>query len=204
MKEIGAITSTQQLFYNFRKLQSVPLFDTSSVVSFYRMFYGCILYTESPAFDLSAATRVDRMFELTSVEKVNTMNYSTVGNVTYHFVNLYAFTSPTTMTLTAATSLSFLFSGCIGIRSIELLDLGNITTTVSCFNQCYSLVSLIVEGITVGFSVANCNMPATALNAMFTSLGTANGVQAITITGNDGAATCDQTIATAKGYTIVN
>lgn len=41
------------------------------------------------------------------------------------------------------------------------------------------------------------------LNNVFTNLGTAAGVQTITITGNPGAATCNTAIATAKGWTVV-
>ena len=67
----------------------------------------------------------------------------------------------------------------------------------------YNLKELILPSFRVGFSIANSNMDADALDAMFTSLGTANGAQTITITGNPGAATCDTTIATGKGFTIV-
>ena len=66
-----------------------------------------------------------------------------------------------------------------------------------------NLQELIVPNLERGFNIDNSNMSATALDAMFTSLGTANGTQTITITGNPGAATCTTSIATAKGFTIV-
>ena len=72
-----------------------------------------------------------------------------------------------------------------------------------CFSGMKNLEEMIVPGLQNGFTIAGSNMSATALDAMFTSLGTANGVQTITITGNPGAATCDTTIATAKGFTLV-
>ena len=73
----------------------------------------------------------------------------------------------------------------------------------SAFTGMGNLQELIVPGLEKGFSIENSNMGATALDAMFTSLGTANGTQTITITGNPGAATCTTSIATAKGFTIV-
>jgi hypothetical protein len=45
------------------------------------------------------------------------------------------------------------------------------------------------------------NLSASALNAFFTSLGNASGV--LEVAYNPGSATCDPTIATAKGYTVI-
>ena len=65
------------------------------------------------------------------------------------------------------------------------------------------LEEMILPGLQNGFTIEGSNMGATALDAMFTSLGTANGAQTITITGNPGAATCTTSIATDKGFTVV-
>jgi hypothetical protein len=47
-----------------------------------------------------------------------------------------------------------------------------------------------------------CSLDATALNTLFGDLPTVSASQVIRITGNPGVATCDQTIATAKGWTV--
>ena len=72
-----------------------------------------------------------------------------------------------------------------------------------CFGNMVNLEELIVPNLQNGFGISNSRMNETALNAMFTSLGTANGAQTITITGNSGAATCNTAIATAKGFTVI-
>ena len=72
-----------------------------------------------------------------------------------------------------------------------------------CFSGMENLEEMIVPGLQNGFTIAGSNMSATALDAMFTSLGTANGSQTITVTGNPGAATCTTSIATNKGFTVV-
>jgi len=46
-------------------------------------------------------------------------------------------------------------------------------------------------------------MSATAIDALFTSLGTASGSQTINVRRNSGSATCTTSIATVKGYTVV-
>lgn len=79
----------------------------------------------------------------------------------------------------------------------------NLTNTLRPFYNCFFLEELVLPGCESGFSIINCRMGATALDALFTSLGTASGTQTITITGNPGASTCDTTIATGKGYTVV-
>jgi hypothetical protein len=65
-----------------------------------------------------------------------------------------------------------------------------ITSNNGAFRFMRNLQELIVPNLERGFNIDNSNMGATALDAMFTSLGTANGTQTITITGNPGAATC--------------
>ena len=79
----------------------------------------------------------------------------------------------------------------------------NATTSSRPFGGCNFLEELILPNCQSGFSIIDCRMGATALDALFTSLGTASGTQTITITGNPGAASCTTSIATNKGYTVV-
>lgn len=130
------------------------------------------------------------------------------------------------------TDMSFMFEGCSSLESVPLFDTSNVTNISNMFNGCPSLVEvelsdcskvtdasnmfggssastqatslerLILPGLTRGFDLIGTNMGASALNDLFHSLGTASGVQEINITGAPGAATCDKSIATAKGWTI--
>jgi hypothetical protein len=103
---------------------------------------------------------------------------------------------------TSCTTIQQMFNGCEALNYVVLNNCGLITTTTNAFSSNTSLSTLLLNGITVGFSVANCKMDEAALNALFTSLGTASGSQTIIVTGNPGAATCDTTIATGKGFTV--
>jgi len=70
------------------------------------------------------------------------------------------------------------------------------------FSTVVTLQKFTATGLTRGISVANNLLSATEINNFFTSLGTAFGAQTIVVTGNPGAATCDVTIATLKGFTV--
>ena len=107
-----------------------------------------------------------------------------------------------------ATTTNFrrLFQGCTTKRLVFASlpsQPTNMASSGGCFAYMGYLEEMIVPGLQNGFTIEGSNMGATALDAMFTSLGTANGTQTITITGNPGAATCDTTIATTKGFTVI-
>jgi hypothetical protein len=70
------------------------------------------------------------------------------------------------------------------------------------FQNIFSLQRFIATGLTRGITISGNLLSATEINNFFTSLGTASGAQTIVVTGNPGAATCDVTIATLKGFTV--
>lgn len=89
------------------------------------------------------------------------------------------------------------------IAELEMSNCGGITNTNLTFNGCVFLRKLIMTGMRIGFNISGNALQAAALNALFTSLGTANGAQTINVSLNPGAATCDTSIATAKGFTVI-
>ena len=101
----------------------------------------------------------------------------------------------------AVVDASQMFSGCSSLQSVTL-DTGAVTSASQMFYNCYSLQSVVLTGLTRGVSVANASLSSTALDALYTSLGTAAGSQTITVSGNYGTTGDDPSIATAKGWTI--
>jgi hypothetical protein len=97
--------------------------------------------------------------------------------------------------------MSQMFSGASSIYEVEF-NMASTTTLGLMFQSIGSLQRFIATGLTRGITISNNLMSATELNNFFTSLGTASGAQTIVVTGNPGAATCDVTIATAKGFTV--
>ena len=99
------------------------------------------------------------------------------------------------------TSASQMFYGCSSLQSVTL-DTGAMTNTYQMFYGCPSLQSVVLTGLTRGVSVANASLSSTALDALYTSLGTAAGSQTITVSGNYGTTGDDPSIATSKGWTV--
>jgi hypothetical protein len=131
------------------------------------------------------------------------------------------------VSIPVATSLSNFCFGAVNVRKVKLISSSNLlnlnqsffdtpaledleitncsgVTTTNLFNTSRALKRLILTGLTRAVNISNQNHNASSLNAFFTSLGTASGTQNVTITGNPGAATCNQSIATAKGWTVIN
>ncbi len=107
--------------------------------------------------------------------------------------------------LTSVTDLTSCFQSCYALQSVTWPSgsLTAVTTTTSAFASCPSLADIENCAIPVSFSVANCNLSAANLNAIYTSLPTVVSAT-ITRTGNVGAGAGGEntSIATAKNWTV--
>ena len=99
------------------------------------------------------------------------------------------------------TSFADMFNGCPSLSSVEL-DTSSGTNFSYMFYNCSSLSSVILTGCKYTVSVAYGVLSGTALDALYTSLGTAAGSQTITVSGNHGTTGDDPSIATAKDWTV--
>lgn len=133
--------------------------------------------------------------------------------------------------MASLTSLYFAFLDCITIDHIAIGDCPQLTNAATILNSCRTLVkfdigqtpllkdftnvqnanslrSLVFNGCNFAAGAAApialnfSGLDAEALNALFTSLDTVTG-KTITVTGSVGASTCNTSIATAKGWTVV-
>lgn len=147
------------------------------------------------------------------------------------FQGWYWLTTAPLLDTSDVTLMSGMFNGCTSLTEIPLLDTSNVTNMANMFTDCTSLTaievdmssisssstvwgttesnalssltSLLTHGMTRSISVRWTAMGAPALNAWFDSLGQAASGATINITGAPGADTCDRTIATSKGWTVV-
>ena len=106
------------------------------------------------------------------------------------------------------TSSSFrrMFQNCT-TRKLHIISMPSTPTNMAinagAFTGMVNLEDFLLTGCQIGFDITGSNMSATALDNLFTSLGNATGSQTITVTGNPGAATCNTSIATTKGFTVI-
>ena len=91
----------------------------------------------------------------------------------------------------------------VGTLYVSTKSLGGSTTTVVEFKNVNLLTSLEDIGTAACLALGNKNLTDTVINDFFTQLPTTTKTATIDVRDNTGSATCDTSIATAKGYTIV-
>ena len=133
--------------------------------------------------------------------------------------------------MAALTSFYFTFLDCLTVDQIKIGDCPKLTSASTMLNTCRTLVkfeigqtpllndftnqananslrALVFNGCNFAAGAAApialnfSGLDADALNALFTSLDTVTA-KTITVTGSVGASSCDTSIATAKGWTVV-
>ena len=109
-----------------------------------------------------------------------------------------------TIDFAPATTVSSVFANCYGLREIEVLSgpTSGTATMSNLFLNNVGLSKLTMSGMANTFTLLNCMLGPTELNAIYTSLATVTG-KTITVTGNWGTASDNPAIATAKGWTVV-
>ena len=144
------------------------------------------------------------LFNSILLKKVGNIDASAAGNLVSTFAQCVKLTGIINVTTSATlTNIYNVIGGCFLVDGLIISDCTNVTNTTIAVNACKNLKTLILTGLTRGITVDDCLMEATEINAFFTSLGTAVGSQTIFIRRNPGSATCDTTIATTKGFTVV-
>ena len=109
-------------------------------------------------------------------------------------------TASNVMSNSTPRALKTLNVNCTGLTSA--LSYGALTGAASSGNYFTNLSSIILTGLKYAFNINGARLDGPALNALYTSLGTAAGAQTITVTNNHGTVDDDPSIATAKGWTV--
>jgi hypothetical protein len=104
---------------------------------------------------------------------------------------------------TQPKSLYRAFRNCYSLQIVDAIDASLTTNMTQTFENNYSLSWLRLVGITVSFSIAECNFSREGLVQVFNDLGTASAT--ITVSSNPGTGDLtadDLLIATNKGWTV--
>lgn len=199
----GAGTNFSNMFNGCRALRELPLFDLGSAVFLSGFCNSMILLEEVPQWDTSAAQYFDSMFESCKVIKtIPALDTSAALFLSRMFYACDQLEQVPVLNAGLATQVGSMFRFCPALREIPAMNFAAATTVTDLCAASYGIRRFRATGLTRGFSVTQCAMSAAALNELFTNLGTASGAQTITATSNPGSATCDPTIATAKGWTV--
>ena len=170
-------------YNNCRSLVYVPDITVSSVcTNLSNLFSNCSSLAKAP--------------NITGASNVTTVSAMLASCTNLVYVPTYDFPAIT------GTGVDYLFTSCSSLKVISPINIGTaFTSNTNAVINNYALSRMLMP-LKYTFSVANAKMSANALNEMFSILPTVTG-QTVTITGNYGAATCDTSIATAKGWTVV-
>lgn len=138
------------------------------------------------------------------LEEAGDSNLPAVTNLTNYYYNCVKLVKKGIITTSAALLVTTqMFSGCRLLENVHITDCSGVNTATNMFSNTGSIRTCILTGMTISVNLSNNMMDAAAIDALFTSLGTAVPGATITVTGNPGAATCNAAIATAKGWTVV-
>ena len=211
----AAVTNMSYMFYNCSSLQSLNLssFNTAAVTNMSYMFYNCysLQSLNISSFNTAAVTNMSYMFvSCYSLQSLNLSSFNTaaVTNMSYMFYNCSSLQSLnlSSFNTAAVTNITYMFYNCTSLQSLDLsaTNVGAVTPVGNFANFTSGTTSLIkcrLPQVKWSFTVAGNPLTAAELNLLFGDLATVSG-QTITITGCTGAATCDKTIATNKGWTV--
>ena len=177
----GVLTNLLNLFQFFTSLQSVPLFDTSSVTVFQGMFFVCTSLKRIPPINTGAGTTFQNTFSscysLSSIPPINTG---------------------------AGVTFTSMFNDCPSLQSLPNLNTALGNSFGAMLTGCASLAKGAFQGTRYGITYNACLNRAEIVN-VFNGLGTAVGAQTLSISGNPGWATvsaAEKLIATNKGFTL--
>lgn len=230
---LSAVNQASYMFYVCESLVTVPDYDMPSVTNISYMFYSCSSLRKAPALvlgnalltvaslfhscysleevgslNLSAVTSTNSMFwDCKSLRKVADMNLPAVQNIGNMFCNCSTLVNAPNMQFgSALTVANELFYNCACLEVMPAYafeNVGGAPTYIA--RYCESLKRVLVTGLRYGVDLSRTLLDANELNAFFSSMGNyaGTGLQVITISGCPGATTCDRTIATAKGFTVV-
>jgi len=206
--DLGSISNFLSSFIytnDMRNPDGTPLtINFSSATNLFNMFTVSAI-TAFGDVDAPNVTSARQMFNeligLRTVGSINTPNVTSLNKTFFNNMSLLKIGTITTSSL--LTNISQICQNCHSLAEVEITDCSGVTSAINSFLFCYSMKRLILTGMRISVNIANAHMSESALNDLFTSLGTANGSQTVTVSNNPGSSTCNTSIATAKGWTVV-
>jgi len=187
------LTTTSSMFAGCNSLSSIATFDTSKVSNTVSMFSACFNLEDPPTLNTSNVVTATSMFTSCIALKGDNMPTYDFGNVTGAsgmFNTCTDLVSVPTFNLSKATTVGSMFNACTSLVSIPAFNLSNVSSASTGFaTGANSQMSCNITGLKTSVDFTNNQMSQTALETLFTNLGSPATAQTLTITGNYGADT---------------
>ena len=201
--DTSLVFETYYMFYNCYNLITIPLLNLNKVTNSYSMFENCYSLRTFP--NITMISFSDRMFyNCYSLTTIPNFNLSTQATMASMFENCYALKNIGPLDLSELQLGYYMFKNCKALEKLELYNITKMTNNYQMFLSGY-LTSILLYNTTKSFDISGNKMSAEALNALGNSVAdlTALPSAAVTVTGNFGAATMDDTIWTNKNWSII-
>lgn len=196
------VTNMQDMFNGCYELRTVPLYDTLKVTNMQSMFNGCQALRTVPFFDTSNVTNTAAMFNgCLSLLSVPEFNLTNCVNAASMFSTCYIIASIALVNTSKITLAGSFASNCNSLQNLSM-DMSGVVSIAAPFASNQMMRSVILTGLRYTVAVNGNQLGATALDALYTSLGTAVGAQVVTVTTNPGTTGDTASIATSKGWTV--
>lgn len=199
------VSSTQGIPFNACSSLKKLSIDITSTTAYdlSGLLVGCVSLQKVNIIAWDTTSYASAFSGLTSLETITglTNNTKTVTNVSNMFNGCSSLKEAPLFNTASATTFSAMFLNCVSLRKIPAYSMQAATTVANFCANSYAIVSILAP-VKFSISIANFKLSATALNDLFAALPTVTG-QTLTVTGNPGAATCDTSIATAKGWSVI-
>ena len=154
---------------------------------------------------------------MSGITTVPLFDTSSVTTMTSMFNGCSSLTEVPAFDTSAVTGMGSMFNGCSSLVEVPAISMAAPTSTTPFTNafgqagtaatnratQLRSCTRFRAYGATRRFVISGTLMDAEALNELMANLGTAGGAQTLNIQNNPGSATCDPSIAEAKGWTVL-
>jgi hypothetical protein len=185
-------------------LQGVPPINAPKVTTLTNAFEDCWSLVSVPDLKVASATSLYRTF-------FNNQSLATVTiyapSVNYMVETFRQCSSLESLPMMDTSNVANFYAVCYGdtkLKNVPAWNMSSATELGYAFGNCPALESFAAYGARYPLGLASCNLSASAINTVFTNLGNAisPGATAITVSGNPGYATCDPSIATAKGWVV--
>lgn len=205
------VTNMAGMFNGCSTFQSLPALDTGNVTTMNGMFQNCVsLTTLASSYNTAKVTDFSNTFNGCSLLPAHpTMSAAACTTMANMFASCTLLSTVSFSTSSLVTTFAGMLTGCPSVTSITL----NMAAASSQANanlwtagaQFLGLTTLVLTGLRFAPSstwIQNNQLSGSALDALYTSLGTASGAQTISVSGNPGTTSDTPSIATAKGWTI--
>lgn len=213
--DTSSATEMNVMFSQCYALQEVPPFNTSNVTLMNNFVEATYRLRKFPLLDTSKVTNFTNFFSGSFIESIPDLNTSSGTNFTSMFNSAYALKKIPNIDTSKGITFNTMFRRNYSAQTIPTINLSGASAgpTGAASGPLYNIIDadsanfrwLGFTGMSKSINLANLTLSPTALDNIYNGLANVTGTGAtITITNNWGATASTTSIATGKGWTVVN